>query len=619
MLALAVGLGWMYRGADLAKRPMHTDEAILGIKTIELYKNGNFQYDPHDFHGPFLHRAALWIGRPLGWTADNLDEVKLRLVTVFFGMALLMVPLLLSDVLGRRGSGIAALLIAVSPMMTFYSRYYIMETPFAFLVALLIVAAWRWTQSRNLLWLVLAGVVAGLLHATKETFVLNLAAMFAGWAVAKAMVGSFRLRTSSLSFGSSSKNERSPMFTGGIVVGVAILVSVAIFSNGFRDWQAVKDSVFTYQNYVQRAGGSGHEKPWHYYLTLLFWRKNDFTWSEALIGGLAALGMMNAFTNDRRPSHHRAFLIFLSVYSVALLAGYSVLRYKTPWSVLCVDHAFALLAGVGLSGLFRALEFSPIGKTTVFGLFAAGLYNLCLQTSLAIDYTFPTVRYSADERNPYVYSHTSPNLVQLAKRIHELTAKSAAGKDTPIQVINSEQGWPLPWYLRDLNKVGYQAEIPDSLNADIIVADLDKDEALRAKLKGACESSPYGLRPGIMLTLIVKKPLWDKFMGVEPAPPPPPQPVPAPQPTAPIIEGPPAPPPTPLPSAPASPEPMPPPSPSAAPRAQIVTDDEPVPPVPGAPMPPPAEGTIPKAKPAPESAEPPAPAPTPPPAPKPEL
>ena len=602
LTALAVGLGWMYRGADLSKRPMHTDEAILAIKTAELMRTGSFEYDPHDYHGPLLHRVTQLTGLALGWTADTLDETKLRFITVGFGMVLLIIPLLLSDVLGRKGSGIAALLIAVSPMMTYYSRYYIMETPFAVLVSFFMIACWHWAQSKNTIWLVLAGVALGLMHATKETFVLNLAAMFAGWVVAKIIVGTFEYRTNSLSLGSLSKEHRSSWHSAAIVIGVGAFVSAAIFSNGFKDLHAISDSFTTYKNYLERASGSGHEKPWHYYLSLLFWRKNDFLWSEALIGGLAVLGMFNAFGNDRRPSNHRAFLIFLSVYSLALLVGYSILRYKTPWSILCVDHSFAMLAGVGMTGLFRSLEFSPKGKFILTLLFSIGLYHLCLQTSLAIDYSFATVRYSADPRNPYVYSHTSPNLLQLAKQMHDIAAKSPAGNDLPVQVIDQDQGWPLPWYLRDFTKVGYQATIPQVLTADLIVADLELDQAVRDKLKGSYESRPFGLRPGILLELFVKQELWDSYLGKPSSPRPAPAPVPTPATTEP------SPAPAPAPDAPSAPEPfVGPPAPAnmppllnpPPPRAEIVTDDEPAPQGAAPLMTPPPEGSIPKAKPAP--------------------
>ena len=536
LLVLALGLGWSYRTADLAKRPMHTDEAILGVKTIELMNTGRFQYDPHDYHGPFLHYATRFIAKLSSWTPDNLNEQDLRWVIVLFGMGLVLVPVLASDVLGRLGSAFAALLIAVSPMMTYYSRYYIMEVPFALLVALFMFACWRWSQSKNVIWLILAGVVLGFMHATKETFILNIVAMFAGWLVAKIFVGSFELKRTSFSFGGSRRRIgwRTAIWT---VVIVAALVSVSLFSNGFHDWQSVKESVQTYQYYFERSGGSGHEKPWFYYITLLFWRRQAFVWSEALIGGLAVIGMLNAFLNTRRPSHHRAFLIFLSVYAIALLVGYSILPYKTPWSILCVNHAFALLAGVGVSGIFRVLYDHPFFKTLVGGLLAIGLYNLCQQTSLAIDWNYPQTRYAASEvHNPYAYSHTSPNLVLLSKHIHEFAALSPAGNDMPIQVIQSEQGWPLGWYLRDLKKVGYQSTIPNTLAASVIITDVDKEDAVRAKLSGNYESMLYTLRPDVNLSVLVQQDIADKFLGKPPATPPPVAPTPpTPEPTPPIM------------------------------------------------------------------------------------
>ena len=58
LLAVALGLGSLYRFEELGKKPMHTDEAILAMKTQEYWKSGTFEYDPHDYHGPFLHHLT---------------------------------------------------------------------------------------------------------------------------------------------------------------------------------------------------------------------------------------------------------------------------------------------------------------------------------------------------------------------------------------------------------------------------------------------------------------------------------------------------------------------------------------------------------------------------------
>ena len=280
---------------------------------------------------------------------------KLRFVTAVYGLGLILIALLLGDVLTRTGMVYAALFIAVSPMMCFYSRYYIMETPLVFFCGLFIAALWRWAQSKNLLWLLVAGVSLGAMHAAKETFVLNIAAMAVAFVAAEILGGSFTSRAHRLQLQRHPSLGRQDLLCWILVPIVGALTSVALYSNGFHDWSQVRDSVLTYQSYVHRSGGAGHEKPWHYYLTLLFWNRNALhTWTEALIGGLAVVGFISALFDLSRPAHHRTFLIFLGVYAFALLAIYSFIPYKTPWAVLAVDHAFALLAGAGAAAIFRS-------------------------------------------------------------------------------------------------------------------------------------------------------------------------------------------------------------------------------------------------------------------------
>jgi uncharacterized protein (TIGR03663 family) len=487
LLLIAAGLAWLYRSGDLSKRPMHTDEAIQGMKTIEVLNTGHFQYDPHDYHGPLLHFSTRWLGKLQGWNSTNIIEGRLRFVTAVYGMALMLIPLLLADALGRGGSAIAALLMAASPMINFYSRYYIPEVPFVFCCGLFIAALWRWSQSKNTLWLIVAGAAIGAAHAAKETFVLNLAAMVAGYIVAEVLAGSFVGKPTGYSFSSRNTGSLRPWI---IVPLVAALVSVAFYSNFFHDWKGVKDSVLTYENYLHRSGGAGHAKPWDYYIRLLFWDANVLNrWSEALIGGLAVVGALSALFNMQRPSHHRAFLIFLSVYAFALLAIYCVIPYKTPWSVLGVDHAFAMLGGVGAIAIFRMVP-GAIPKAIAGGLLTVGLYNLCHQTSLAIDFQFTKPRYSVHELNPYVYSHTTEKIPELAKHIHDLAALYPDGKEMTVQVIDSENGWPLPWYLRDMHHVGYETTVPNNLRkAAVIVVDGDKLEEAQTEVAPRAEAT----------------------------------------------------------------------------------------------------------------------------------
>lgn len=503
LVLLALALAADFRLPFLDQRPMHTDEAILAAKYVDFWKSGIFQYDNRDYHGPGLHNLT----RAFGWVArwshpDELTDAKLRLVVAVCSMGLMLLTLLATDGLGRLGAALAMVLMAVSPMMVFYSRYFIMEVPLVFWVGVFLVSCWRFSQSQSVKWLLLAGAALGFQHATKETFILNLGAAACGWIAVKIVCGGFSARpTNRLSLSRSKQGVSKPWLW---VLVPAVVVSIALYSSGFKNWQAVKDSITTYGHYLGRSEGAGHEKPWHYYLTLIFWRKDGLAWSEALIGGLGIVGMLSAFLGTHRNNARQAFLVFLSIYTLALFTVYSLISYKTPWSILSAQCSLTLLAGVGGAAIWHALE-GRITKTIVFAALAAGVWHLCMQTGIAIH------EYRADPRNPYVYSHTSTNLMQLVQRVEQLQRTRPQGFS--MQVINRDSGWPLPWYLRRMPDVGYQLTTPDQLTSPVIIADIDKKEEVAAKLAGRTyeSSSIYGLRPNVMLVMFVEQSLWEQF------------------------------------------------------------------------------------------------------------
>jgi hypothetical protein len=206
-----------------------------------------------------------------------------------------------------------------------------------------------------------------------------------------------------------------------------------------------------------------------------------------------------------------------------------------------VAHAFALLAGLGARTIFRVFTDAPVVKFVLALALTGGVVNLCQQTIFATDWKFAGEnRYASSEaHNPYAYAHTVPNLLALSGRIHELAQKHPAGKDMPVQVIQrSDLGWPLPWYLRDLTHVGYQAEVPNKINAAVVVVDADLEPEALKKLGEGWESSLWMLRAGVALNLLVDKSLGGNntdepgdggsFLAV--GTPPPPKPTPKPKP-----------------------------------------------------------------------------------------
>ncbi len=499
--------GW-YRLPDLGLRPMHADEAILGLKFIDMTKAGHFDYNPTDFHGPVLHYLT-WLGAKLaGWGHPaQFTEVELRSVVAITGILLVLSTLLISDALDRPATVIAMLLMAVSPMEVFYSRYYIMEVPFVLWLALFMYACWRFAKSERFIYVLLAGSMVGLLHATKETFVINLVAMGLGWVGAQFLTDGFtdRNRSLFLSLGRNRHSVRLPWLWVGVI---GAIVSMALFSGGFRFWDDVRESFTTYGNYLHRSGGAGHAKPVYYYAGILsFTKDGPFVWTEGMILALAIVGMVHAFAGRfQRSEERKAFLVFLSIYTLSAFAAYSVIPYKTPWTILSVEHGLILLAGVGGQVVFRLFSHAA-WKAVCMVCLLVGLWHLCSQSMFSI-----RDRGVANLRGPYVYSHTSTPALKLVQKLRDLAAYQDGSFSA--QVINADQGWPLPWYLRQLPSVGYQASVPDKLDANVLV--VDDNLVDRAKASGAPKQYQaldfYDLRPGVHVVLLVEQHLLKDFL-----------------------------------------------------------------------------------------------------------
>src|SRR3954462_15836734 len=289
LLAFVAAL--VLRLPQLSARPLHNDEAVNATKVAELYEHGRYRYDPDEFHGPTLHYFSL----PFLWLtgAKDTDEItdgQLRLVTVFFGAALILVLPLFFDGLDKRTLAWSALFIAISPAMVFYSRYFIHEMLLVFFTALLLGCGWRYVQSRHVGWAILSGASIGLMYATIENFVITLVA------IGIAVLGTRWFI-----------KDRFQIYWPyvGVAFGSALLVWFLFFSSFFTNFAGLADSIRTYLPWLKRAGGhSPHIHPWSFYLERLAWFHpvKGPVWSEGLILCLALVGTAIAFVR-KKPLH----------------------------------------------------------------------------------------------------------------------------------------------------------------------------------------------------------------------------------------------------------------------------------------------------------------------------
>jgi uncharacterized protein (TIGR03663 family) len=386
---------------------------------------------------------------------------------------------------------IAALLTACSPAMVFYSRYYIQETLLVFFALGLIGAGYRFFQGGSLFWSLMAGIFAGLMCATKETWVISCGAM--GAALAAVLV----LRRRAQEFGFA------PYARGiGLAVLSGAVVSVLFYSSFFTHWQGVRDSVLSYQTYVLRAGeNSLHGHPWYYFLEMLIFRQGDHgpLWSEAAIVLFGALGIAGSFAGRRTESGGGTDLkLFLGGYTCLMLLILSAMPYKTPWLVLGVLQPLILMAGYGVVLFLGSLR----ARWRVAGIAAALLLVIHL---VWLSYQANFVYYD-DPVNPYAYAQPTNDVKLIAAAVDNIVRN--APEDLAVQVVSpGDDYWPLPWYLREIPRIGWWNHLgEDFVATPVILATPDVQQSLMWKLYDA---PPPGERP-------LYVPLFDRPMYLRP-------------------------------------------------------------------------------------------------------
>jgi uncharacterized protein (TIGR03663 family) len=514
LIVAAAVIALALRLPHLEQRPMHGDEAVHAFKFGELLEKNYYRYNPKEFHGPTLNYFTLipaWLGRIR--TYGQLSEFTLRIVPVFFGLSLVLLPLLLVDGLGRPAVIIAAALTAVSPAFVFYGRYYIQEMLLVCFTFAVIAFGYRYGRSKNVIWALLTGVCLGLMHATKETCIIAFGSMLLAL-----LLTLFLSRPHDARISTMFKAIRPSHCLVGIAA--AAIVSFLFHSSFLTNPNGILDSVRTYATYFNRATENAvHNKPWYYYLDILTHLEflEDITWNEDIIVACAAFCLIVPIVKRYRALFDLSLLRFIILYTLIMTAVYSAIPYKTPWSMLSLLHGMILLAAVGLTVL---LKMDPgWWQNLIFRCVVAFFF-----LTLPVQAYLGSYHYCTHQSNPYVYAHPVNDVFTIAERVEEMSKAHPDGREMPIEVIcpNGDY-WPLPWYLRAFPNVWWLSDVDDTIPAaPVIIASPAVEPALMRKLY---ELPPPGrrnlyvplfdsyteLRPQVELRGYVTKDFWDRF------------------------------------------------------------------------------------------------------------
>ena len=486
--------------------PLHHDEGVNGNFLVRLVREGFYQYDPANYHGPTLYYFSAvipWITKLLfgSATRDNygLTTFNIRLITVLFGLGSIVLVFLLRRRLGTVATLSAALLLAVSPGAVYLSRYFIHESLFVFFTLGIVVACIWAYDKRNPGYLIWAGACAALLFATKETAMISVAVLIIALALTVVYMHFNRPAVQSKRNKPEGWLTRTINEMGGTssimrVLGTTIFVFFTIYllfySSFLTNNKGIADSFQTFAVWG-KTGTSAHVHPASMYLVWLF----------RLESPLLFLGAAGAAIVVLRPRN--SFALFAALWSFGLIAAYSLIPYKTPWLMLNFVVPLSLISGYTIQAIYE-MDHAQLRLASVVLLVAVGV-----ATYQSIDLNF--VNYDNDGPHyVYVYAHSRRGILDLVEQVDQI-AKEQQGNLTGISIVSPDY-WPLPWYFRNYTRVGYFGRMAASSEPIIIANENQREEAeanfgqFYRQVPSKDPGGSFELRPGVKLLLYVRRP-----------------------------------------------------------------------------------------------------------------
>jgi uncharacterized protein (TIGR03663 family) len=508
----AVAVAIFLRFYWISIKPFHHDESVNSYFLLDLWRNGNYKYNPENYHGPTLYYFAIAAVKAFG-----INDFALRFTPAVWGGLTVVALWPVRRLLGLVGTPVAAMMIALSPGLVYFSRDFIHESSFGFFSLAIVVCAWRFAETKKFTWLALGAAAAGLLFATKETAIITavvfvLAALCAAvWDIGRRMMMSQSGLQPGALLSELSQDTREILpsldYLGAGLI-IFLFINVIFYSSFFTNWPGVPDAVRSVLMWTGRGvGGKEHAHEWHYYGGIMLKLELPLL-AGAVIGSVAALWRGTRFG------------LFVFAWAAGISLGYSLISYKTPWLMVSLLIPLAMLCGVAAEVIFSNLRLASL-RLVWLAIVIAALIP-CARMAWQQNIHHPadnnnTLGYFralgvrrqwrpwTDTQYGYVYAQTDPGTLELEKAIREAADKMPFGKKTNVYVASPDY-WPLPWYLRDYEGVIYAGTLPMELTAPIVVAAPNQREQIEGMLGAPFRSSVYTLRPGVDLWLYVREP-----------------------------------------------------------------------------------------------------------------
>jgi uncharacterized protein (TIGR03663 family) len=436
---------------DLSLKPVHTDEGGNGFFVNQIWENGFYIYNPRNYHGPILFYLLQISEKIFGFGIGSF-----RAVTALFATLSVWLVLRNRDLWGRYTSFFAASALALSPGITFFGRSAIHESPFVFFQILLVTGFLKTKEDapkQGIIWF-FAGLLGSVL--LKETFVILLFSLVLalGWSDLSPRILKWMDRSVKPSPAPSWKVIDTPFLLK--ISFACTVIWLALFTGFFHHRQGEIGFFTALMPWLKTGvGGSGHDKPFTYWLTLFA----RYEWAAAL--GLlgASIGLIG----------HSWKMRFFSALAIVNLLVYSFISYKTPWCIITILWPFVIVAGLWIEFIFTERR-----NKTVYWLSWTAVAIIAVQ-SAATSVRLNFMHYT-DPSEPYVYVQTRKDLKEIEDIIKRKIVSSPDSHNMRVQ-INLNDSWPLPWLFSRFPNVGvgdYRKAFTEK--ADVIFAETAHDD-----------------------------------------------------------------------------------------------------------------------------------------------
>ncbi|MGB3714130.1 MAG: hypothetical protein WA996_06840 [Candidatus Promineifilaceae bacterium] len=509
-------VGAITRFIDLGRVPLSPDEALQALAVWNTWQPGT---DSIAIISPAYHSLTAPLSQVLGFS-----DALMRLVPAFFGLALVLLPWWIKQFTGRLGALIAALLIAVSPILVISSRT-VDGSSIALFAGFLLLVGWlNYQQSNRPIWLYTMSFTLGLGLTSATLFYSLIVTMSLAW-IGQALLGPALFRDDHedrrpLYHPDTSTLRNSALIFLGtfFIIGSGFLLNLGgigatarIFAEWIaaflapadvQDWLRPISALIRYEMILLLLGGSAvvwatwRGKPFP--MLLVYWMVSALlllfvqrgvmsnTMALALPGFLIIGSFVDAIM--RADTGRLKWFIALTVAAVGVVAYVNLGRYSRLLpSELDIDiragyyHLLLVFLAIVVVLLVLVILWSGQRRASVQGLIIGLLV-------LLVGYSWSTALWlgkeaANDPREPWVTSASDDDIRLLTSTIKQVSWQ-VKGSDSDLDIYSTIDNPSLDWYLRELKSFDKGIALPLSITSSGLLTELDREPQLASEYIG---------------------------------------------------------------------------------------------------------------------------------------